>query len=151
MGSRNMAESQALKYLSQIHKASRQIAMHMQQNCRDIGLATTTEGHVLAFVAKYPSKVSTIQHVFGMKASTLTSLLDRLENRGLIQRVPNPDDRRSFRIEITRDGKVLNNKQRKVIDALESKIQSCHTGKDYKGFLKVLAAIADATGIELKK
>lgn len=36
--------------------------------------------------------------------SGLTSLVDRLEHRGLIARVPDPADRRVTRIQLTRDG-----------------------------------------------
>jgi DNA-binding MarR family transcriptional regulator len=36
---------------------------------------------------------------------TMTNRLDRLEKRGLIVRVPNPDDRRSLDVELTTKGK----------------------------------------------
>ncbi|OLF05333.1 hypothetical protein BLA60_36505 [Actinophytocola xinjiangensis] len=36
---------------------------------------------------------------------TMTNRLDRLEKRGFIVRVPNPDDRRSLDIELTEDGR----------------------------------------------
>lgn len=36
---------------------------------------------------------------------TMTNRLDRLEKRGLIVRVPNPDDRRSLDVELTPEGK----------------------------------------------
>jgi DNA-binding MarR family transcriptional regulator len=34
--------------------------------------------------------------VFGLRGSIATSVLDRLEERALLARRPNPDDRRSF-------------------------------------------------------
>lgn len=37
----------------------------------------------------------------------LTSLVDRLERRGLVQRVPDPDDRRVVRITLTRPGEEV--------------------------------------------
>ena len=40
----------------------------------------------------------------GQKASTFTGVLDRLEKRGLVERRPNPDDRRSILAELTREG-----------------------------------------------
>jgi DNA-binding MarR family transcriptional regulator len=37
----------------------------------------------------------------------MTGRLDRLEKRGLIRRVPNPDDRRGMDVELTPEGREL--------------------------------------------
>ena len=37
----------------------------------------------------------------------MTRMLDRLERRGLVRRVPNPDDRRAFQLELTDEGKAV--------------------------------------------
>lgn len=37
----------------------------------------------------------------------MTRMIDRLERRGLVRRVPKPDDRRSFQLELTEEGKVM--------------------------------------------
>jgi DNA-binding MarR family transcriptional regulator len=44
-----------------------------------------------------------------LSAPAMTNRLDNLENRGLIRRMPDPDDRRALLIELTREG-------RRVID-----------------------------------
>ena len=38
---------------------------------------------------------------------TMTNRLDGLEERGLIRRIPNPDDRRSLEVELTAEGRRL--------------------------------------------
>ena len=40
----------------------------------------------------------------------ITRILDKLEEKGLIRREPDPDDRRAFLIYLTGDGKALKNK-----------------------------------------
>lgn len=40
-------------------------------------------------------------------SGTMTNRLDRLERRGLIKRLPNPNDRRSLDVELAPDGKRL--------------------------------------------
>lgn len=37
----------------------------------------------------------------------MTRMIDRLEQKGLVRRVPNPDDRRAMNLELTAAGKVL--------------------------------------------
>jgi DNA-binding MarR family transcriptional regulator len=46
-----------------------------------------------------------------VSSGTMTSRLDRLEHRGLVERVPNPEDRRSVEIALTKSG-------RKLVDAV---------------------------------
>src|SRR5215510_8133741 len=43
----------------------------------------------------------------GTRASTLTGLLDRLENRGYLARELDPADRRSFRLPLTESGQTV--------------------------------------------
>ena len=42
-----------------------------------------------------------------VSSGTMTNRLDRLERRGLIERVPNPEDRRSVEIALTESGREL--------------------------------------------
>jgi DNA-binding MarR family transcriptional regulator len=51
-----------------------------------------------------PSQLS--QWLF-VTSGTMTGRLDRLERRGLIRRLPNPDDRRGMDVELTPEGRKL--------------------------------------------
>jgi len=42
-----------------------------------------------------------------LSSATMTAVLDALERQGWIRRTPNPDDRRSLLIEITREGREV--------------------------------------------
>ncbi|WP_180955328.1 MarR family winged helix-turn-helix transcriptional regulator [Peribacillus deserti] len=50
--------------------------------------------------------------------ATLTKILDLLEHHKLAARMPNPDDRRSFFIEITEQGKKLVDEAKPLIECL---------------------------------
>ncbi|RTR36150.1 MarR family transcriptional regulator [Robertmurraya yapensis] len=54
--------------------------------------------------------------------ATLTKILDLIENRELIKRVPNPTDRRSFLIEITDKGASLVEELTNFIEEIFTKI-----------------------------
>ena len=97
----------ALEFLSPLHKASRQITMYLETRTQELGVSPL-EGHVLTYLRKYaPAPVGELVRVFGLKQSTFTSLLDRLERSGLVRRERNPDDRRSLLVHITVQGREL--------------------------------------------
>lgn len=140
-----------LRFLSPIHKASRQIALRLEQEFRQEPVIAC-EAHVVSFLGSYaPAPVGELLRVFGHKASTMTSILDRLEEAGLVERVPNPEDRRSVHVGLTPEGAALARRLRRRIEDLESDIARRTTAADRKGFENVMKAIQDATGIAVRE
>ena len=58
--------------------------------------------------------ISMLSERTGLAKTTLTSMLDRLENRGHIRRVPDPADRRAVRICLTENAYALREKYERV-------------------------------------
>jgi DNA-binding MarR family transcriptional regulator len=66
------------------------------------------EANVLATLADgVPRTASELAAGVGSRSTTMTSVLDRLERRGLIERGRHPDDRRAIWIELTASGRKL--------------------------------------------
>ncbi len=63
----------------------------------------------LAYVANQdePSTLSEIGAHIGAPPSSMTSIVDRMETMGLVVREQHPDDRRSFRVSVTSNGRGL--------------------------------------------
>jgi DNA-binding MarR family transcriptional regulator len=95
---------------------------------------TQAEAHVLAHVSAGPATVGELHSAFGHKRSTLTSVLDRLEERGYVERTVNPDDRRSFIVTTTREGVRVAKRVARTFDVLETAIRG----------RRDVAAVADA-------
>ena len=83
--------------------------------------------------------------------STLTSMLDRLAARGLIQRTVQPEDRRSFIVTLTPKGRSLADRVNRQLTELEARIRSRISARDLSGFRAVMDAIEDAAGVARKK
>jgi len=138
-----------LRYLSPIHKAARQVGVHMERQMEGTGLAPQ-EGHLLSYLRSYaPCPIAEVVTVFGLRGSTATAVLDRLEERGLMTRTPNPDDRRSFLLELTAEGKRVAEQVQELVEKLENAIARRITKEDEEGFRKVMAAIEAATNVTL--
>jgi Transcriptional regulators len=140
----------ALEFLSPLHKASRQISVYLEARTRELGVSPI-EGHVLTYLRSYaPASIRDLVRVFGIKQSTFTSLLDRLEQDGFVSRAINPDDRRSFLIHISDDGMELAARLNRLLKNLEGDIRERVEARDVKGFHAVMGAIEDITRVRLR-
>ncbi len=80
----------------------------------------------------------------GTRASTLTGLLDRLENRGYLTRELDPADRRSFRLPLTEAGQAVANRVLTAIADLERDALSRLSAAQIAGYHAVIAALQEA-------
>ncbi len=135
----------AVRFLSPVQKTARQIAGYLEQQTAGLEV-TTTDGHLLSYLASYtPAPMTELHRVLGVKRSTMTSLLDRLEARSWVRRVPSPRDRRALLVELTHEGRVHATRIRDVLEQLEADIAARVAATDIKGFLVVLTAITSTT------
>jgi DNA-binding MarR family transcriptional regulator len=141
----------ALDFLSPLHKASRQISVYLEDRTRALGVSPL-EGHVLTYLRSYgPVSIRDLIRVFGLKQSTFTSLLDRLEKLDCVRRATNPDDRRSFLVRITPKGQDLAAKLHRLLRTLEADIHAHVAVRDVKGFHAVMEAVDRITGVRLRE
>ena len=80
----------------------------------------------------------------GTRASTLTGLLDRLENRGYLVREVDPADRRSFRLPLTDQGQQVAARARAAIADLERTALSRLDATQLAGYHAVITALEEA-------
>ena len=80
----------------------------------------------------------------GTRASTLTSLLDRLENRGYLARELDPADRRSFRLPLTKAGQAVAAQVLAAIADLERNALSRLDASQIAGYHAVITALQEA-------
>ena len=80
----------------------------------------------------------------GTRASTLTGLLDRLENRGYVARELDPADRRSFRLPLTESGQTVAARVLAAVADLEHKALSRLDATQLAGYHAVITALQEA-------
>ena len=140
-----------LRYLSPIHKAVRQITLFLEPKCAALGVSPA-EGHLLSYLRSYaPCPITEIVRVFGIRPSTMTSILERLDHRGLVTRAPDPDDRRSVRVSLTREGRTVADHIDRLLRDLERRIGEGVGKRDLAGFETVMGAVESATGVRVRK
>ncbi|HEY2269543.1 MAG TPA: MarR family transcriptional regulator [Streptosporangiaceae bacterium] len=80
----------------------------------------------------------------GTRPSTLTGLLDRLENRGYLVRELDPADRRSFRLPLTGLGQEVAARALAAITDLEREALSRLDATQLAGYRAVVTALQEA-------
>jgi DNA-binding MarR family transcriptional regulator len=90
------------------HAADLLMELHNRQSREEYQLSPSAR-QVLAVVegAGQPLEPSVIANRVLITTGSTTSLLDTLEKRGLIQRMPHPDDRRKLRVAITPEAQAI--------------------------------------------
>lgn len=77
----------------------------------------------------------------GRAATSFTPNLDKLQEKGLIERKPDPSDRRAVRIFLTEQAESRREEILGDAVELDSQIASLFTKEEHKHFLKVLATL----------
>jgi DNA-binding MarR family transcriptional regulator len=81
----------------------------------------------------------------GSRASTLTGILDRLENRGYLTRELDPGDRRSFRLPLTEAGQATAGRVLAAIADLERTALAGLSADQIAGYHAVISALQEAS------
>ena len=81
----------------------------------------------------------------GTRTTTLTGVLDRLENRGYLTRELDPSDRRSFRLPLTEAGQAAADRVRAAVTDLERAALARLSETQIAGFHAVVAALQAAS------
>ena len=126
-----------------LEHATHALGLWVERAFRDVGL-TQAEAHVLAYLARHPNAAINDLHTsFGHKRSTLTSILDRLEARGWVRRVPHPSSRRLVAVELTEAGRAIGERVSGALLAIEEQVRAKVGDAAITDFLAVIHALEE--------
>ena len=99
--------------------------------------------HILQLVAERPGiSIKEVRESYKMPHSTLTSVINRLEDQELLKRVINPKDRRSFGLEITPAGLKVQEEHNRADHAMAAALlQALDSNEERKTLIALLQKI----------
>jgi len=126
--------------VSRLERATHVVGVYLERELAQAGIGQA-EAHVLARLgAGEATSPGELHRLFGHKRSTITSVLDRLEARGLIERRLSPGDRRSLIVSLTDSGRVAAATVTAVVERLEA--AAAAAGEEaLAGFSATIAAL----------
>src|SRR5947199_4733678 len=122
------------------------MGLHNRHTVDQYQLSPSARG-VLAVVegAGHPLEPSVIAERLVVTTGSMTSLLDNLEKRGLVRRLPHPDDRRKLLIDITPDARAVVDELLPSLHAREREvIGAALTASEQRTLLRYLAKLQKA-------
>jgi DNA-binding MarR family transcriptional regulator len=131
-----------LRLVPPIHRATHRIGLYLSA----VGDRSLSQGeaHILALLASgSPATIGDLHRGLAHKRSTLTSILDRLADRGLITRTVGTADRRTFLVAPTAAGRTVAARVKRDLVDLEQAVARRVTAPDVAAFLKVVSAIEE--------
>jgi MarR family 2-MHQ and catechol resistance regulon transcriptional repressor len=134
--------------LSRCHRALSRIA---ERSIQDAGLGLTDFAALEALLHKGPLTITEIQGKVLLASGSMTAAVDRLEEKGLIERGPAPSDRRAKVLRLTPEGRrVVKTAFRRHAAELESAMGILSAGERQQlhTLLKKLGVFAAEAGSE---
>lgn len=144
--------TESLPLLTSLDAAGRQLRLHFERDTRaqhpvDERLSAQDAQMIRYLRARGAQPAKELARAFAQAGSTLTGRLDRLEQQGLLMRLPNPRDRRSSLLLLTDAGMQRGQELRARAEELEARISALVGERDLRGFRAVLDAIEQTTRI----
>ncbi len=125
----------------QLAKASQQGIKYWNQKVSCLGV-TAVQAMVLNFLGREDRISSrTLGRRTELDSATLTGILDRLEAGGLVERRPNPNDRRSIRIFLTDKGRQTALDIRKLVKKANTSFLRSLSADEVKNLKSLLERI----------
>jgi DNA-binding MarR family transcriptional regulator len=94
----------------------------VEDELADLRLSTAETNALACFAGRPARTVRELVDATAQRPSTLTGVLDRLERRELVIRVPNPADRRSVLVELTPAGRTAAARVADAFAAVEARL-----------------------------
>jgi MarR family transcriptional repressor of mepA len=133
-----MSKNDRLIYL--ISTAQHLLKNHLKDRFKQEGIKITPTHSAILFLLmeKGPMLMNDLSRELYIENSTVTGLVDRLEERGFVSRLPVSNDRRKWNISITHEGINEIKKTQGIIKSVNSMIGEGFTKEDIKSLQKIL-------------
>ncbi len=106
-----------------------------------LGLAVLEWYILRALYERDGQHASELAHAVGRLPTSFTPILDKLEQKDLIERRPDPADRRAIRVYLTAKGRRLRDDVRVTAKDVDTHIQDMVSQNEWMAFQRILARL----------
>jgi DNA-binding MarR family transcriptional regulator len=129
--------NQHLGYL--LRRAQLWVFQHFHDTLAPLGIRTAQYSVLTVINANPGLSQMALAHALGIERARLVHVLDSLERRHLLERVPSTSDRRSHAMHLTAEGRAFLRKAKELVDAHERHMVRKFGAARHQQLLKLLA------------
>lgn len=115
-----------------LNQSARLISRRLTEALEPIGLTLQNFGLLRVISLQGPLTQNQVAENYSMDRTTVTELVDGLEERGLVQRLKNPTDRRSNQLFVTPQGRRLLSRAIRIVDKSNRQFLSVLTDSEWE-------------------
>jgi MarR family transcriptional regulator, organic hydroperoxide resistance regulator len=135
-----------------LHRAAQNMRTAFDEAARAHGLAGARDWMVLSALSTGPRLTQlALAHSLGLDKTTMTSLLDRMESRGMVTRGTDSHDRRARIPALTEDGQRVQAEVTRARDNMEAGLLATFSPREQELLRELLARLATAEPGECAK
>jgi DNA-binding MarR family transcriptional regulator len=123
------------------------VARGFTERLAPLGLEPRQFGMLTRLAANEGTSQQAIGELIGLNPTRMVFLVDELEKQGLVERRRNPDDRRSYALYLTGQGRARLSEARRVSIGHDREIGASLTGAQRRELAALLRQVADEQGI----
>jgi DNA-binding MarR family transcriptional regulator len=135
------ASREAAESMTNLVRTTTELLAELDRRRRAVSHLSAAAIQILAIVEDEPLPPHVIVDRMLVTSGTMTSLLDRLETKGLVRRTSHPDDRRKILIEISDTGRDILDVVLPVTHAFSRALFSGFPKQEQEQLIKVLTRI----------
>lgn len=136
-----MKLEQCVNYL--LSAAQNTVFKHLGSRLAPFGLTPSQYGVLNCLWSKEAETPKQLGERLRIEASSISSILDRMQANELIERNIDPNDRRAIRIDVTDKGMALQEEITKIVDEVNQDFLSFLEPEQKDFFISTLLTIAD--------
>lgn len=129
-----------------LRRASRSIEERARRHIEDLGICPSDYGILAALTESGPLPVSALGRRVQLTSGSMTTAIDRLEDKGLVRRRETPADRRARTVHLTPHGRSLIRKAEAEHERAMTEIVSSLSSAEQREALRLLTKLGEAAG-----
>ena len=138
-----MELTQCINYL--LTTAQHSVFQHLSAKLTEYDITPSQYGVLSCLWQREFATPKQISEILCLETSTISGVLDRMQKKGLIDRVINKEDRREVRVVPTDKGKALEAPITKIIDDVNDEVLRCFSSDEIAVLKNNLRIIADGS------
>jgi len=136
-----MELTQCINYL--LTTAQHTVFQHLNSKLSEYDITPSQYGVLSCLWQREFATPKQISEILCLETSTISGVLDRMQKKGLIDRVINKDDRREVRVVTTEKGKSLEEPITRIIDDVNEEVLRCFSAEEVATLKDNLRVIAE--------